>query len=94
MYFAKSIYLTLICQNVKSAINHKLDHWKCIRISKKKSSYGILLPKLFWPNVRKKLSCDRGKLLKIEAESYDNIGLAITEAFQTSHFLGVWGKNR
>ena len=27
---------------------------------------GILLPKLFWPTVRKK--CDREKLLKFEAE--------------------------
>ena len=29
---------------------------------------GILLPKLFWPTVRKKCSSDRGKLLKFEAE--------------------------
>ena len=30
---------------------------------------GILLPKLFWPTVRKKCSSDREKLLKLEAES-------------------------
>ena len=30
---------------------------------------GILLPKLFWPTVRKNCSCDREKLLKFEAES-------------------------
>ena len=30
--------------------------------------YGILLPKLFWPNVRKKCLSDREKLLKFEAE--------------------------
>ena len=30
--------------------------------------YGILLPKLFWPTVRKKCSGDREKLLKFEAE--------------------------
>ena len=30
---------------------------------------GILLPKLFWPTVRKKCSSDREKLLKFEAES-------------------------
>ena len=29
---------------------------------------GILLPKLFWPTVRKKNSSDREKLLKFEAE--------------------------
>ena len=29
---------------------------------------GILLLKLFWPNVRKKCSSDREKLLKFEAE--------------------------
>ena len=28
----------------------------------------ILLPKLFWPTVRKKCSSDREKLLKFEAE--------------------------
>ena len=30
--------------------------------------YGILLPKLFWPTVRKKCSRDREKLLKFKAE--------------------------
>ena len=30
---------------------------------------GILLPKLFWPTVRKNCSSDREKLLKFEAES-------------------------
>ena len=29
---------------------------------------GILLPKLFWPTVRKKCSSDREKLLKLKAE--------------------------
>ena len=29
---------------------------------------GILLPKLFWPTVRKKCSSDQEKLLKFEAE--------------------------
>ena len=32
------------------------------------SNNGILLPKLFWPTVRKKCSDDREKLLKFEAE--------------------------
>ena len=30
--------------------------------------FGILLPKLFWPTVRKNCSSDREKLLKFEAE--------------------------
>ena len=30
---------------------------------------GILLPKLFWPTVRKNCSSDREKLLKFDAES-------------------------
>ena len=30
--------------------------------------YGILLPKLFWPTVRKNCSSDQEKLLKFEAE--------------------------
>ena len=32
------------------------------------SGNGILLPKLFWPTVRKNCSRDREKLLKFEAE--------------------------
>ena len=39
----------------------------CIMPSKKNSS-GILLPKLFWPTMRKNCSCDREKVLKFEAE--------------------------
>ena len=30
--------------------------------------FGILLPKLFWPTVRKNCASDREKLLKFEAE--------------------------
>ena len=33
---------------------------------------GILLPKIFWPNVRKNCSGDREKLLKSEAEFNKN----------------------
>ena len=32
---------------------------------------GILLPKLFWPTVRKKSSSDHEKLLKFEAEGQE-----------------------
>ena len=34
--------------------------------------FGILLPKLFWPTVRKNYSSDREKLLKFEAENLQN----------------------
>ena len=32
---------------------------------------GILLPKFFWPTVRKKCSSDRAKLLKFEVEGWE-----------------------
>jgi hypothetical protein len=32
---------------------------------------GILLPKLFWPTMRKNCSSDREKLLKFEAEGQE-----------------------
>ena len=32
---------------------------------------GILLPKLFWPTVRKNCSSDREKILKFEAEEQE-----------------------
>ena len=34
-----------------------------------KIEFGILLPKLFWPTVRKKCSSDWEKLLKFKAEN-------------------------
>ena len=37
--------------------------------SRKQTRNGILLPKLFWPTVRK--ICDREKLLKFETEGRD-----------------------
>ena len=37
----------------------------------KKREIGILLPKLFWPTVRKNCSSDREKLLKFEAEGQE-----------------------
>ena len=33
--------------------------------------HGILLPKFFWPTVRKNCSSDREKLLKFEAEGWE-----------------------
>ena len=37
----------------------------------KKGGNGILLPKLFWPTVRKSCSSDREKLLKFVAEGQE-----------------------
>ena len=34
-------------------------------------SNGILLPKLFWPTVRKNCSCDQENLLKFKAEGLE-----------------------
>ena len=38
------------------------------KFTQTKLEYGILLPKLFWPTVRKKISSDLEKLLKFEVE--------------------------
>ena len=35
------------------------------------NDHGILLPKLFWPTVRKNCSADWEKLLKFEAEGQE-----------------------
>ena len=40
----------------------------CLKIYCFDCVYGILLPKLSWPTVRKNSSSDREKLLKFEAE--------------------------
>ena len=47
--------------------------------------FGILLPKLFWPTVRKNCSSDREKLLKFEAEGreFAKILLPLEQFFQT-----------
>ena len=42
--------------------------WKNLKDSKKLRTSGILLPKLFWPTMRKNCFSDREKLLKFEAE--------------------------
>ena len=48
-------------------------------------SSGILLPKLFWPTVRKNCSSDREKLLKFEAEGreFSNILRSLEQFIQT-----------
>ena len=42
--------------------------WGSVFEFKNKEKNGILLPKLFWPTVRKKCSTDREKLLKFKVE--------------------------
>ena len=46
--------------------------WQCMKRGWDKKCihhiHGILLPKLFWPTVRKNCCSDRGKLLKFETE--------------------------
>ena len=37
-------------------------------VIEKPRDFGILLPKVFWPTVRRNCSSDREKLLKVEAE--------------------------
>ena len=46
---------------------------------------GILLPKLFWPTVRKNCPSDREKLLKFEAEGWEfaNILRSLEKIIQT-----------
>ena len=48
-------------------------------------SNGVLLPKLFWPTVRKKCSSDREKLLQFEAECWEfaNIWRLLKQFIQT-----------
>jgi hypothetical protein len=41
---------------------------KLMLLHRRKAMVHILLPKLFWPTVRKKYSSDQEKLLKFEAE--------------------------
>ena len=55
----KSIYFNDICKHKKLK-----EKWNC-------NGIGILLPKLFWPPMRKKCSSDREKLLKFEAKSQE-----------------------
>ena len=52
-----------------------------------RNEYGILLPKLFWPTVRKNCSSDREKKLKFEAEGREiaNILRSLEQFVQTVH---------
>ena len=63
----QSVFIAIYCKAEKeikqtNALNHQTSHV---------GSTGILLPKLFWPTVRKNCSSDREKLLKFEAEGHE-----------------------
>ena len=49
-------------------MNFKCSSLLDMRNLKEQVKNGILLPKLVWPTVRKKCSCDPEKLLKSKAE--------------------------
>ena len=46
-------------------------NWTALEACKHAIKNGILLPKLFWPTVRKNCSSDWEKLLKFEAEGWE-----------------------
>ena len=54
----------------------------------KKTLFGILLPKLFWPTVRKKISSDREKLLKFkdEGQEFSKFLRSLGQFIQTKAF--------
>ena len=54
---------------------------------------GILLPKLFWPTVRKHCSSDREKLLKFEAEGWEfaKILRSLEQSIQTVKVRTIFG---
>ena len=65
--------------STKGGVTHspflvKLDMTKLKKISltEKQKFNGILLPKLFWPTVRKNCSSDRVNLVKFDAENLQN----------------------
>ena len=67
--FAGRTKVNKICVKLKGLClkwEHK-EYKKCKLLNKN----GILLPKLFWPTVRKNCSSDREKLLKFEAEGWE-----------------------
>ena len=51
-------------------VPHAPEKLRWLKILKKNDN-GILLPRLFWPTVRKKISSDLEKLLKFEAEGQE-----------------------
>ena len=58
----------LIKRRISVSYGQKQFHWDKLWTT---AINGILLPKLFWPTVRKNCSSDREKLLKFDAEGRD-----------------------
>ena len=56
------------CQKIWEFVTSKKHRIKYVKKSSAGIRNGILLPKLFWPTVRKNCSSDLEKLLKFEAE--------------------------
>ena len=54
------------------------------KLKSNRKRYGILLPKLFWPTVRKNCSSDREKLLKFEAEGWEFQNFEITRTIYSN----------
>ena len=63
--------------------------WICIgcEVSLQKRRNGILLPKLFWPTVRKKCSSDWEKCLKFEAEFFEISRTIFSNSEKSEQFL-------
>ena len=59
-WFAEKAYKSIKSQNVQG-----------YKITNGLSKYGILLPKLLWPTVRKNRSSNQEKVLKFEAEGQE-----------------------
>ena len=79
--FAKNISMTSNKKNKRSVKNFYFDRivekWiKCLFLFVPFWGNGILLPKLFWPTVRKKCSSDWEKFLKFKARVW---GLGLVE---------------
>ena len=53
---------------------------------------GILLPKLFWPNVRKNCSSDQEKLMKLKLKALDSLfkQWKVRTIFETECFLNLF----
>ena len=57
--------------NVGAEFQHVFTEIYAMHLSLVRNRIGILLPKLFWPTVRKNCSSDWEKLLKFEAEGQE-----------------------
>ena len=80
----RSLNLQISEENCKKIANDFADDTS-------KSQIGILLPKLFWPTVRKNCSSDREKLLKFE--KFSKILRSLEQFLQTVKGQNNFWKN-